>query len=333
MPRKPRIQFDGATYHVMCRGDRQEDIFKDSSDCWIFLDTLGEVCDRCGWLIHAFVLMKNHYHLLIETPEANLVDGMRWFQGTYTQRFNTRHKLAGHLFQGRYKSLLVDGEGDYFPTVAIYIHLNPVRGQCFDSVTGRLSDYPWSSHTGYLQPSCRPKWLIVDRVLSSLGFEDTPLGRSEYAAYMQQRVREVSEHRNLQESEARWDRIRRGWAFGSEEFRQKIGQVMDDVMVGRRRDSFAGGMVKKHDEHRAEQLLVHGLNICALRREELEQLKKGDARKKVIAWHIRRNTSVRNEWISKVLKMGNVSNVSRYIRSVEEAGDGYINDLKRKMTK
>ena len=86
MARKPRVEFAGATYHVMCRGNRQEAIFRDENDHERFLDTLGEVSERNGWLIHAFVLMGNHYHLLLETPEPNLVDGMRWFQSTYTQR-------------------------------------------------------------------------------------------------------------------------------------------------------------------------------------------------------------------------------------------------------
>ena len=107
MARKPRVEFEGAVYHVMCRGNRQEDIFWGDRDCEMFLDTLGEACGRCGWKAHAFALMGNHYHLLLETPEANLVDGMRWFQGTYTQRFNARHNVWGHLFQGRYKALLV----------------------------------------------------------------------------------------------------------------------------------------------------------------------------------------------------------------------------------
>ena len=111
MPRKPRVEFAGAVYHVMCRGDRQEEIFWEDGDRECFLDTLWESCDRTGWQIHAYVLMGNHYHLLLETPEANLVAGMRWFQGTYTARFNARHRVCGHLFQGRYKALPETGAG------------------------------------------------------------------------------------------------------------------------------------------------------------------------------------------------------------------------------
>jgi len=128
MPRKARIEYEGAIYHVMDRGDRLEAIYRDERDREIFLKTLGEVCERCGWKVHAYALMGNHYHLLLETPEANLSRGMRLLQGIYTIRHNARHRLRGHLFQGRYKAILVDGEdATYFRTVGDYIHLNPVR--------------------------------------------------------------------------------------------------------------------------------------------------------------------------------------------------------------
>ena len=104
MARKARVEFEGAVYHVLDRGDRREAIFRDDADRERFLATLGEACLRTGWRVHALVLMSNHYHLLIQTPHANLVAGMRWFQTTWTVRFNRRHRLSGHLFQGRYKS-------------------------------------------------------------------------------------------------------------------------------------------------------------------------------------------------------------------------------------
>ena len=108
MARKPRIEYAGAVYHVMSRGDRQNIIYRDEHDRETFLNTLSEACERQGWLIHAYVLMDNHYHFLLETPSPNLVVGMKWLQGTYTQRFNSRHKEWGHLFQGRYKAIVVD---------------------------------------------------------------------------------------------------------------------------------------------------------------------------------------------------------------------------------
>ena len=128
MPRKVRIEFEGALYHIMCRGDRREEIFRDEQDRELFLSTLGQACERCGFVVHSYVLMRNHYHLLLETPAGNLVAGMKWFQGTYTVRFNARHRLDGHLFAGRYKAVLVEREEpSYGRVVSDYIHLNPAR--------------------------------------------------------------------------------------------------------------------------------------------------------------------------------------------------------------
>jgi REP element-mobilizing transposase RayT len=112
MARKLRVEYPGAIYHVMNRGDRREPIFKDDQDYRLFLDTMSVACARTGWQVHAYVLMRNHFHLVLETPGANLVAGMKWLLGTYTSRFNRRHKLFGHLFSGRYKALIVDGSGD-----------------------------------------------------------------------------------------------------------------------------------------------------------------------------------------------------------------------------
>jgi putative transposase len=142
MPRKARLEFPGAVYHLLDRGDRREAIFRDDRDREIFLATLGQACERTGWRVHAWILMTNHYHLLVETPQANLVAGMRWFQTTYTVRFNRLHRLSGRLFQGRYKAVVVDPEEPgYFVTLSDYIHLNPVRARMI-SLQDRLFDFP-----------------------------------------------------------------------------------------------------------------------------------------------------------------------------------------------
>ena len=141
MPRKPRVEYAGATYHVMSRGNRQQSVFRTDGDRETFLATLGEACGRTGWKVHAYVLMGNHYHLLLETPEPNLVAGMQWLQGTYTKRFNARHRLWGHLFSGRYKSIPVEPTPDYFLAVADYIHLNPVRVRGYPFKTAKLADF------------------------------------------------------------------------------------------------------------------------------------------------------------------------------------------------
>jgi len=102
----------GAVYHVMDRGDHQENIFRDEEDRRLFLVALEEVCQKASWQVHAFCLMSNRFHLVLETPSPNLVEGMKWFLGVYTRRFNARHKVFGHLFSSRYKALLVDGSGN-----------------------------------------------------------------------------------------------------------------------------------------------------------------------------------------------------------------------------
>lgn len=331
MARKPRVEFAGATYHVMCRGNRQEAIFRDEKDHERFLDTLGEVSQRNGWLIHAFVLMGNHYHLLLETPEPNLVDGMRWFQSTYTQRFNARHRVWGHLFQGRYKALPVD-QGEYFRTVADYIHLNPARASKFDLEQGKLTDYKWNSFCGYMRLGNRPDFLTTERVLHAHGFSDDPGGRSRYRNYMKRRVLEILHSSGSKEADEQWRKIRRGWAFGSDEFRREIQDAIDLVVSGKRRDSFMGEEIRRHDEQEAEALFQHGLICCEIQEEDLSTLKKGDDRKKVIAWYIRKNTSVRVDWITRRLKMGVTSNFSCYVRAVEQSKDGLLWELKNKIT-
>jgi REP element-mobilizing transposase RayT len=309
----------------MCRGDRQEEIFRDDKDRERFLDTLAEVAERNGWLIHAFVLMDNHY----EIPEPNLVDGMRWFQSTYTQRYNARHREWGHLFQGRYKALPVD-QGEYFRTVADYIHLNPARAHAFDLETEALTDFKWSSYCGMMRPAKRPDFLTVNRVLASHGWADDGSGRSRYRNYMKRRILDILHSSDPMEADEQWRKIRRGWAYGSDEFRLKVQDCLDAAVAGKRRDSFMGEEIRMHDELEAERLFQQGLNCCGLAEAELSCLKKGDARKKVIAWYIRKNTSVRVEWITKRLQMGSTSNFSYNYRAVEAAKEGVLWDLKTK---
>ncbi|MEI7850196.1 MAG: transposase [Kiritimatiellales bacterium] len=312
----------------MCRGNRQEPVFRDSQDNERFLDTLKEACNRTGWQVHAFCLMGNHYHLLVETPHAGLVDGMRWLQGTYTRRFNIRHKVWGHLFQSRYKALLVDTEEDYFLTVSNYIHLNPARAKCFDLENGKLTDYLWSSYASYLHPARRPDWLKVARTLGALGLLDDTSGRAKYRRYMQKRVLEIAGSDRPQEADERWSKIRRGWCFGSDPFRDRMVGSLDGVMKGKRRDSFCGEETTQHDTLDAQRLFDRSLKRLKLNTVGLEKLKKSDPRKKAIAWVIRKNTHVRNEWIAQQVQMGCVSNMSQYVREVETAQEGCLCELK-----
>src|SRR6266571_2599787 len=182
MPRKLRIQYPGAIYHVMSRGDQRENIFKDDKDRKRFIHTLAEACRKTDWQVHAFCLMRNHFHLVVETPNPNLVAGMTWLQSTYTIRLNNRHNLSGHVLSGRYKAQLIEGSGKgYLRTACDYVHLNPVRARLVKPEE-RLLAYRWSSLGAYLAaPEHRPAWIRVDRLLGEHGLQpDTPIARQQF---------------------------------------------------------------------------------------------------------------------------------------------------------
>lgn len=156
MPRPLRVQYPGAVYHLMNRGDRREPIFRDDRDRRMFLRTLREACEKTGWQIHSYCLMVNHFHLVAETPRGNLIEGMRWLLGTYTGRFNRRHQECGHLFGGRYKSLIIDERSpDYLRTACDYVHLNPARAGLVPKEQ-RLATFRWS-YVARLLASARPR--------------------------------------------------------------------------------------------------------------------------------------------------------------------------------
>jgi putative transposase len=226
MPRSIRIEYPGAFYHVMARGNRREAIYRDGDDRRYHLETLGEACAMTGWRIHAWVLMGNHYHLVIQTPEPNLVAGMQWLQNTYTRRFNVRHRLWGRLFGDRYKSELVEGAGYYYETLLDYVHLNPVRAGLADRRKGQsVLDYAWSSVAGghALAPRCRPPWLAAEDALSAFGFEDTAAGRRRWVERLDDRARDEALEKcgipaTREGDDARRSDLRRGWYWGSQAF-------------------------------------------------------------------------------------------------------------------
>lgn len=163
MARPLRIEFAGALYHVTSRGDGREDIYLDDADRRQYLTVLGTVTERFNWVVHAYCLMGNHYHLLVETPDSNLAQGMRHLNGVYTQRFNQRHQRVGHVFQGRYKAILVHKDS-YLLELARYIVLNPVRA----GMVRNAKDWPWSSYRATVGHTPSAPWLNTDGVLSAL---------------------------------------------------------------------------------------------------------------------------------------------------------------------
>lgn len=160
MSRPLRIEYAGALYHVTSRGNAKEPIYLDDGDYKLFLKVLAKACERYNWVIHSYCLMNNHYHLLVETPDGNLSRGMRQLNGVYTQKFNYKHQHVGHIFQGRYKAILVDKQS-YLMEVSRYIVLNPMRAHLVE----QLDQYPWSSWFYTLGRYECPQWFNITDTL------------------------------------------------------------------------------------------------------------------------------------------------------------------------
>ncbi|MBL9118204.1 MAG: transposase [Verrucomicrobiaceae bacterium] len=339
MPRQPRIEYEGALYHVMARGDQREDIFFDDKDRTMFLKTLAEACARTGWRCHAYVLMSNHYHLVIETPKANLVAGMSWLQNAFTRRHNVRHKRWGHLFGGRYKAILVDDEeGWYLGTLIDYVHLNPVRAG-LASLDSGLESYGWSSlAAGYVVPAGkRQSWLCVERGLRVWRFKDNARGRRGYLEHLEEKVRQEGAEagRLLPANQSVQSTLKRGWFFGAQAFREKALALGENALEGTatKRNYGASAGVKDHHLRMAMRLVDAGMKECKLTEEDLVRLAHGDERKAMIALAIKTHTTVPLDWVAERLHMGTRSTVSRTAalvkRKVER--DGKLSKVLKKI--
>lgn len=211
MSRPLRLELAGGLYHVTSRGDGREAIYLDDGDreCW--LAVLAAVCERYRWRCHAYCLMTNHYHLLLCTPEPNLARGMRQLNGVYTQRFNRAHRRVGHVFQGRYKAILVERDS-YLLELARYIVLNPVRAGMVEDP----ADWPWSSYRATCGQAACPPWLDTDGVL---------------AAFSAQRRRAVRAYEDFVRAgggqPSPWSELRGQIYLGSEQFMREMQQRID----------------------------------------------------------------------------------------------------------
>jgi putative transposase len=166
LARPLRLEYPGAVWHATSRGNERGTIFRDDEDRRLFLRLLGRTSERCGWILHAYVLMGNHYHLLLETPEPTLSKGMHELNGTYSQRFNVRHERVGHLMQGRFKGILVERQ-THLLELTRYVVLNPVRA----GLVTMPEDWPWSNYRATAGFDRAPRWLEVEWTLSQLGRE------------------------------------------------------------------------------------------------------------------------------------------------------------------
>lgn len=316
MARALRVEYEGARYHIMCRGNQSRGIFLSQDDADLFIRCLGEMCVRNQAVVHAWCLMSNHYHLLLETPRGNLVDAMKWFQGTFTQRYNARHKLCGHLFQGRYKAKVIDDDdGHYFRVVSDYIHLNPADAGI--AKPGALQEYPWSSYPLYLKPSSkRPDWLNVSKVLSSCGMpQDSIKARRAYMAYMDLRHQSIALKKLGAREKAAWKHMERGWVHGSKEFRDRLLESL--LEQGKNPEELE--QKKEISEAAAGSVLAECLNHFGLEFSDLPGLAKSDPRKFLIAGLLRYHYPVRARWVSEKLVMGHFTTVSRAMKFYGQA--------------
>ena len=295
MPRQRRIEYEGAIYHVLSRGDRKEAIFLNDVDRHDFLKTLAEACQKTGFEVHAYCLMKNHFHLVVETPQANLVAGMRWLLSAYSLRLNHRHKLTGHVFSGRYKALVVDGSGDgYLRTVCDYTHLNPIRARLL-SPASRLLEYPWSSFGYYLvEPRHRPNWLRVDRLLGEHGIaRDTATGREEFERRLETRRREEGDPETCKA-------LRRGWCLGSEPFKKDLLARLHGSLG----DHHSGALRRESEAARAGAIIAAELKRLGWKESDLKKRLKSDPAKMKMAARLRRETTLTVVEIAQRLHMG-----------------------------
>lgn len=314
MARKLRVEYAGACYHVINRGNYRRDLFAAKGAAESFRSCLGEAARRFGWRLHAFVIMRNHFHLAVETPEPNLSAGMRWLQGTWAVRFNRRHGETGRPFQGRYKALHVE-PGHALAQVAHYIHLNPVRAGVVDA--GRLLEFSWSSLPQFAGKG-RPAELAAATILAeSGGLPDTAAGWRRYLDYLGLLAEEETKLRDEQ-----FGRMSRGWVLGSKEFREEMKQELLAGGAARERFELLGADAAAHRAVQAElweERLVaaaraFGWDLAALPPQ------KSAPQKVQLAALLKETTAVTNGWLAQRLGMGEPASVSQYVRRLRLAG-------------
>lgn len=323
MARPLRFQYPGAVYHVMARGDGGKSIFETKEDHSVFVARLGEACTSHGWRVHAWVLIGNHFHLLLETPQPNLVAGMKWLLGTFSQGWNRVRKRRGHVFQGRYKAVPVnstDADPYYFRIVADYIHLNPARAGLAGGAKGELAAYAWSSLAAYASGKC-PSWLSMDRVLRAFELARDGRGRRAYVAWLEARAANPAGAIDAVATAA----LKRGWYLGEKGFRDTLQAMVQKVGVKnrRRRGSAQTEIDRDHGERDAERLVAAGLRELGLPPDAagLAGLRKGDERKALIAALVRKRTGAGTDWIASRLSMGHPGSVSRIVGKVTKDAD------------
>ena len=294
MARKLRIEYPGALYHVINRGNYRSDIFASDGAREAFERCLFEACAKSAWVLHDFVVMQNHYHLALKTPEGNLVVGMQWLQATFASRFNRYRKETGHLFQGRYKALVIE-DGDSLAEVCRYIHLNPVRAGAA-SVPG-LRDYRYSSYWYLWRPKRRPEFLRPQSVLvEAAGLRDNPQGWTSYEEDLAKHAAaDPTGHGRTYVS------LSHGWCLGSDAFRGELVQL-HGVKANSR--ALGGAGAAEVRAQKWEHLTAKGLGLLGKCEDDLSRGPKSARWKVALAVFLKERTQASNPWLANRLKIG-----------------------------
>jgi len=305
MARRLRLQFSGAVYHVINRGNYRRDLFESTGAAEAFLRALGEVGVRYGWQIHAYVVMRNHFHLAVTTPEPNLVDGMHWLQSAYATRFNRFRSERGHLFQGRYQALLIE-DASALCRVVDYIHLNPVRASLVP--VEQVAAFRWSSLARFVKTE-RPAWLNPGQWLAQTGLADEPTGWRQYVA-------ELIAQAGTPMSEQEEGELCRGWAIGTDGWRRTLAASHAHLAID---PGMAREEVQELKQARWAATLERLLAASGQSREQLRADPKGAKWKIDLANRLRHETGASHRWIAETLHMGSVSSVRSYVSRLRHA--------------
>jgi len=301
MARKPRLEFAGAIYHVISRGNYRKALFEGGA-AGAFEKALFEACAKCGWRLHAYVVMSNHYHLALETPEANLVEGMRWLQGTFGIRFNALRRERGHVFQARYKSLVIE-EGRPLLGLVNYIHLNPVRAGMVS--LAELREYASSSYPKFFEVN-PPTPLVRERFLAALEFADSQSGMRAYARHL-----ELAEESDPDRHDELARRYCRGWAVASAEYRDELKRQYAQLAEP---EGWGGPEVAELREEKWARALGDLMNEAGKSKDDVAREPKSARWKVDIARELRAHTTATNRWIGDHLGMGHPSRVCNLIK-------------------
>lgn len=308
MARKLRIEYPGALHHVINRGNYRRDLFESAGAAEAFLRTLGEAAGKYGWRLHAYVLMRNHFHIALETPEPTLGEGMHWLQSTMATRFNRLRGESGHLFQGRYKSLVIEDVAA-LARVVDYIHLNPVRAKVV--MPEQVRSYRWSSLQALLKGP-RPDVLkAADWLQARGGWKDDPQGHRDYAAYLSE----------LALDEAAWERdglvgLSRGWAIGTQGWIKALAKDYAEL-------SLTAGLAKEERVGLREACWAKNLEVNLIRLgKDMADLKTKPRKqdwKIALANQIREETGASISWLAAHLHLGGPATLRGYLHQSKRA--------------